>query len=56
MYKLYDVLYELYMMHPLQFIMYQLLYMRKLLYMMCINRLSENKCNAYEFLCAGTQY
>ena len=47
MHKLYDVLYELYMTHPLQFIMCQLLYMRKLFYMMWINRPSENKCNAY---------
>ena len=55
MYNLYDVLYELYMMHPLHCIMYQLLYMRKLLYMMWINRPRENKCNAYEILFAGTQ-
>ena len=56
MYKLYDALYELYMVHTLHFIMYQLLYMRKLLYMMWINRPSENKCKAYEILFAGTQY
>ena len=56
MYKLYDVLYELYMMHPIQFIMYQLIFMRKLLNMMWINRPSENKCDAYEILFAGTQY
>ena len=34
---------------------YQLLYMRKLLHMMWINRPSENKCNDYEILFAGTQ-
>ena len=56
MYKLYEVLHELYMMHQLHFIMYQVLYMRKLLYMMWINGSSENKCNAYEILFAGTQY
>ena len=55
MYKLYDVLYELFMMRPLHFIMFQLLYMRKRLDMMWINRPSENKCNAYENLFAGTQ-
>ena len=55
MYKLYGVLYELYMMRPLQLIMYQL-YVRKLFYMMWINRPSENKCIAYEILFAGTQY